>query len=63
MLVAVDAPMVWWGWLEERRLVLVCWMVKTDAVCYQRSLKILLYSLDFLHLSQSVAESTDGGMK
>ena len=32
-LVAADVLAVWHWWLEERWLVVVCWVVKTAVVC------------------------------
>ena len=65
-LVAADVLAVRW-WLEERWFRVVCQLVKMAVVCqsvgnssqpehFQRSLKIMICCVDFLHLA--VAEAT-----
>ena len=59
MLVAADVLAVWWRWLEERQLVLVCQLMKMVVVCQSagrssqlKSLKVLICYAGFLRLYQ-----------
>ena len=60
-LVAADVLAVRQLWLEDRQLVLACWLVKTAVVCqsvgsssqtedFRRSLEVLICCVDFLCL-------------